>query len=44
MPDIVWVHGDSAALPFASGSFDFVSCQYAGFVKFRFSAPVRVVS
>jgi hypothetical protein len=23
------VHGDSAALPFASGSFDFVSCQYA---------------
>ena len=29
MPDIAWVHGDSAALPFASGSFDFVSCQYA---------------
>jgi len=29
MPDISWVHGDSAALPFASGSFDFVSCQYA---------------
>jgi ubiquinone/menaquinone biosynthesis C-methylase UbiE len=29
MPDIPWVHGDSAALPFASGSFDFVSCQYA---------------
>ena len=26
MPDITWVHGDSAALPFASGSFDFVSC------------------
>src|SRR6516225_1923302 len=34
MPDIVWVHGDSAALPFASGSFDFVSCQYA-FHHFR---------
>jgi ubiquinone/menaquinone biosynthesis C-methylase UbiE len=29
MPDIAWVHGDSAALPFASGSFDFISCQYA---------------
>src|SRR3984893_14708424 len=29
MPDIAWVHGDSAALPFASGSFYFVSCQYA---------------
>jgi ubiquinone/menaquinone biosynthesis C-methylase UbiE len=28
MPDITWVHGDSAALPFAAGSFDFVSCQY----------------
>lgn len=28
-PDIAWVHGDSAALPFASRSFDFVSCQYA---------------
>ena len=34
MPDITWVHGDSAALPFASGSFDFVSCQYA-FHHFR---------
>ena len=34
MSDIVWVHGDSAALPFASGSFDFVSCQYA-FHHFR---------
>jgi ubiquinone/menaquinone biosynthesis C-methylase UbiE len=34
MPDIAWVHGDSAALPFASGSFDFVSCQYA-FHHFR---------
>lgn len=34
MPDIVWVHGDSATLPFASGSFDFVSCQYA-FHHFR---------
>jgi len=32
--DIAWVHGDSAALPFASGSFDFVSCQYA-FHHFR---------
>jgi ubiquinone/menaquinone biosynthesis C-methylase UbiE len=29
MPDIAWVYGNSAALPFASGSFDFVSCQYA---------------
>jgi ubiquinone/menaquinone biosynthesis C-methylase UbiE len=27
--DIAWVHGDSAALPFAAASFDFVSCQYA---------------
>ena len=27
--DIQWVHGDSAALPFATASFDFVSCQYA---------------
>ena len=27
--DIAWVHGDSAALPFATASFDFVSCQYA---------------
>jgi ubiquinone/menaquinone biosynthesis C-methylase UbiE len=34
MPDIAWVHGDSAALPFASGSFDFISCQYA-FHHFR---------
>jgi ubiquinone/menaquinone biosynthesis C-methylase UbiE len=35
IPDIAWVvHGDSAALPFASGSFDFVSCQYA-FYHFR---------
>src|SRR6202040_2653795 len=34
MPDIAWVHGDSAALPFASGSFDFVSCQHA-FPHFR---------
>jgi ubiquinone/menaquinone biosynthesis C-methylase UbiE len=34
MPDIDWVHGDSAALPFASDSFDFVSCQYA-FQHFR---------
>src|SRR5262249_13987878 len=34
MPDIAWVHGDSAALPFASDSFDFVSCQYA-FHHFR---------
>ena len=32
--DIAWVHGDSAALPFASGSLDFVSCQYA-FHHFR---------
>jgi ubiquinone/menaquinone biosynthesis C-methylase UbiE len=29
MPDIAWVYGNGAALPFASGSFDFVSCQYA---------------
>jgi ubiquinone/menaquinone biosynthesis C-methylase UbiE len=34
MPDIAWVHGDSAAMPFASGSFDFISCQYA-FHHFR---------
>ena len=34
MPDIAWVHGDSAALPFASSSFDFLSCQYA-FHHFR---------
>src|SRR6516162_8346115 len=34
MPDITWVHGDSAALPFAPGSFDFVSCRYA-FHHFR---------
>jgi ubiquinone/menaquinone biosynthesis C-methylase UbiE len=34
MPDIACVHGDSTALPFASGSFDFVSCQYA-FHHFR---------
>jgi ubiquinone/menaquinone biosynthesis C-methylase UbiE len=27
--DISWVCGDSAALPFARGSFDFVSCQFA---------------
>ena len=27
--DIAWVHGDSATLPFATASFDFVSCQYA---------------
>jgi SAM-dependent methyltransferase len=32
--DIGWVHGDSAALPFASGAFDFASCQYA-FHHFR---------
>jgi len=32
--DIAWVHGDSAALPFAPGTFDFVSCQYA-FHHFR---------
>ena len=34
MADIAWVHGDSAALPFTSGSFDFISCQYA-FHHFR---------
>jgi len=34
MPDIAWVHGDCAGLPFASGSFDFISCQYA-FHHFR---------
>jgi ubiquinone/menaquinone biosynthesis C-methylase UbiE len=32
--DIGWVHGDSAVLPFASGAFDFASCQYA-FHHFR---------
>jgi ubiquinone/menaquinone biosynthesis C-methylase UbiE len=39
MPDIAWVHGDSAALPFASDSFDFVSCQYA-FHHFRDKASM----
>jgi SAM-dependent methyltransferase len=39
MPDIAWVHGDSVALPFASGSFDFVSCQYA-FHHFRDKAGI----
>ena len=34
MPDIRWVHGDCAALPFISDSFDFISCQYA-FHHFR---------
>jgi ubiquinone/menaquinone biosynthesis C-methylase UbiE len=29
MPDIPWVQGDCAALPFPSISFDFISCQYA---------------
>jgi ubiquinone/menaquinone biosynthesis C-methylase UbiE len=33
-PDINWVHGDSAALPFASAIFGFASCQYA-FHHFR---------
>jgi SAM-dependent methyltransferase len=28
-PDIAWVQADGAALPFAAGSFDFISCQYA---------------
>jgi ubiquinone/menaquinone biosynthesis C-methylase UbiE len=28
-PDIGWVLGDAAMLPFAPQSFDFVSCQYA---------------
>jgi ubiquinone/menaquinone biosynthesis C-methylase UbiE len=32
--DISWVHGDCGALPFATDSFDFVSCQYA-FHHFR---------
>ena len=32
--EIGWVHGDSSALPFASGRFDFASCQYA-FHHFR---------
>jgi ubiquinone/menaquinone biosynthesis C-methylase UbiE len=27
--DIAWVQADAAALPFAAGSFDFVSCQHA---------------
>jgi ubiquinone/menaquinone biosynthesis C-methylase UbiE len=34
MLDIAWVQGDSAVLPFASTSFDFISCQYA-FHHFR---------
>jgi ubiquinone/menaquinone biosynthesis C-methylase UbiE len=37
--DIAWVHGDSAALPFAAGIFDFVSCQYA-FHHFRNKAAM----
>ncbi|HXC28668.1 MAG TPA: methyltransferase domain-containing protein [Stellaceae bacterium] len=32
--DIAWVHGDSAALPFATDSLDFASCKYA-FHHFR---------
>lgn len=28
-PDIAWVQADAAALPFASGSFDFACCQFA---------------
>ena len=32
--DIAWIHGDSAALPVATETFDFVSCQYA-FHHFR---------
>jgi ubiquinone/menaquinone biosynthesis C-methylase UbiE len=27
--DISWVAGDAAALPFGSGSFDFIGCQFA---------------
>ena len=27
--EIGWVHGDGSALPFASDTFDFASCQYA---------------
>jgi ubiquinone/menaquinone biosynthesis C-methylase UbiE len=27
--EIGWVHGESSALPFASSTFDFASCQYA---------------
>jgi len=27
--EIGWIHGDSSALPFASDTFDFASCQYA---------------
>jgi len=27
--EIGWVHGDGSALPFASGTIDFASCQYA---------------
>lgn len=27
--EIAWLQADSAALPFAAGSFDFVGCQYA---------------
>jgi SAM-dependent methyltransferase len=28
-PEITWVQGDGAALPFAAASFDFVCCQFA---------------
>jgi len=37
--DIAWVQGDCAALPFATGGFDFVSCQYA-FHHFRDKASM----
>jgi len=37
--DIAWVHGNSAALPFATASFDFASCQYA-FHHFRDKAAM----
>src|SRR5208283_6053541 len=28
-PDIAWVQADGSALPFQTGSFDFITCQFA---------------
>ena len=38
-PGIAWVQADAAALPFAAGSIDFISCQYA-FHHFRDKAAM----
>src|SRR5262249_14327871 len=36
---ITWLHGDAVALPFKTGSFDFISCQFA-FHHFRDKAAM----